>query len=377
MSRKRKRHAIDPCLGFYLLSTGKVVLSPSSKSSNNSPSVGFKALAACTEFHEDSLVPSSIENKQDICDASHSQHLENFPDYGLQHTPKCARQIQPVKLGSENLNSSSNMASDSGQLMMTVEDFLKRSTKREAVVKKQYGKSKRRIKRLDDNGALFEAERQHGILGSDAGDMGQDILQLRSKKIRRATIYESSSDDDSSLNQGESSPLEKKRKKTRRHIKPLKERLYEAAVLTHGHPDDILVHGVATGSELAPSRRPLHFIPNAQPELDDQTDNRRPATWSLVDPRKSTAIRTASFSSKIRPSLQNMNSNWRKTANLSVQPPKRWKFTGASHSSLGNLKSTEQPKMPTVKNAYEYPPLAFVSVKEAEEDYKSIFSSGK
>jgi len=47
--------------------------------------------------------------------------------------------------------------------MMTVEDFLKRSTKREAMIRKQYGKPKRRIKRLSNDDALFEAERQHDI----------------------------------------------------------------------------------------------------------------------------------------------------------------------------------------------------------------------
>ena len=339
----------------------------------------INSLAACTDFHEDSLVPSSIENKRGTegnRDATHDQHLEILPDCGFQLTPKYARRTQAanLRLGSENLNSS---ASDPGQHMMTVEDFLKRSTKRETVVKKQYGKPKRRIKRLGDNGALFETETQHKILGSDTGDTSQGIMQLRSRKIRRATMHESSSDESSSLNHGESSPLEIKGKKTRgRILKPLKERLFEAAVLTHGHPDDILVHGPTNSSVLAPSRRPLRFVPNIQPEFDDyQIDKRRPRTWNLVDPRKSTAIRTASFSSKIRPCLQHMDSTLiGKSANLSVQPPKRWKFTDDSFS-FGNLKSNRQPKISPVKKAHEYPPLTFVSLKEAEEDYKSIFSS--
>jgi hypothetical protein len=376
VSRKRKRHAVDPCLGFYLLSSGKVISSPSSKSCNISPNFDINALAACTEFHEDTLVPSSIENKRGTegsRDVSHSQQLK-LPDCGPQLTPKYARRTQAVnsKLGSENLKSSSNIAPDPGQPMMTVEDFLKRSTK------KQYSKPKRRIKRLGDNdGALFETERQHEILGSDTGDTSQGIMQLRSRKIRRATMYESLSDESSSLNHGESSPLEIKRKKTRGRIlkKPLKERLFEAAVLTHGHPDDILVHGPTTGSELAPSRRPLHFIPNIQPELDGhQIDKRRPRTWSLVDPRKSTAIRTASFSSKMRPCLHLTSTE--NSTKLSVQPPKRWKFTDGSFSS-GNLKSNRdrQPKITPVKGAYKHAPLTFVSLKEAEEDYRSIFSS--
>ena len=369
MSRKRKRRAVDPCLGFYLLSSGKLVSSPSSKSSSNPASFDSKALASYAELHEDTFVIENKRGTEGICDASHNQHLTLLPDRKLQNTPKCAR-----RMGSENLNPSSNIASDPGQLMMTVEDFLKRSTKREA---KQYGKPKRRIKRLRDNGASSDADRQHEILESDTRDTGQDMMQLRSKKIRRATIYESSSDESSSVNHGESSPLEKKRKKARsRTLKPLKERLYQAAVSTHGHPDDILVHDTTNGSELAPSRRPLHFVPNTRPELDDdQMDKHRLQTWSLVDPRKSMAIRTASFSSKIRPCLQHMNSTSGKSANLSVQPPKRWKFPDASFS-CSSLKSDRQPKT-TVKKAYEYPPLTFVSLKEAEEDYKSIFSSGK
>ena len=372
MSRKRKRHAVDPCLGFYLLSSGKVVSSPSSKSSNISPDFGTNALAAaCTEFHEDALVlPSSIENKLGT---------EVSRDCGPQLTPKYASRTKDInlRLDYENLNSSGNIASDPGQLMMTVEDFLKRSTKREAMEKKQYGKPKRRIKRLGD--ALFKPGGQHEILGSDPGDTSQGIMQLRSRKIRRATIYESSSDESSSLIHGESSPLKIMRKKTRlggRTLKPLKDRLFEAAVLTHGDPDDILVHGPTTGSVLPPSRRPLRFVPSIQPELDgNQLEKHRPQTWSFVDPRKSTAIRTASFSSKIRPCLQHMNLSFtRKSANLSDQPPKLWKFTDDSFS-LGNLKSSRQPKISPIKNAHEYPPLTFVSLKEAEADYKSIFSS--
>ena len=382
MSRKRKRHAVDPCLGFYLLSSGKVVSSPSSKSCSISPNFGINALEACSEFREDALVPSSIENElgtEVSGDVSYNQHSK-LPDYEYQLTPKYARRTQAVnlrRLDSENLNSSGNIVSDPVQPTMTVEDFLKRSAKRETVLKSQYGKPKRRIKRL---GALFKTEGQHEILRSDTGDASQDIMQLRTRTVRRATMYESSSDESSSLNRGESSPLEIKRKKTRgRILKPLKERLFEAAVLTHGDPDDILVHGPTTGSELAPSRRPLHFVPNIQPELDDgyQIDKHsdRPQTWSFVDPRKSTAIRTASFSSKIRPCLQHMNLTLTgKSANLSVQPPKLWKFTDDSFS-LDNLKSKRQPKISPEKKAYKYPPLTFVSLKEAEEDYKAIFSS--
>ena len=368
MSRKRKRHAVDPCLGFYLLTSGKVVSSPSSKSCNVPPNSGINALESCKD---DILVPSSVENKRGTEGSSDNQHLKLL-DCELQLTPKYAKRTQAVKLspGSENINSSS----DTGQLMMTVEDFLKRSAKRETVLKKQYDKPKRRIKRLDVNGALFETEGQHAILGSD---ISQDIMQLRSRKIRRATIYESSNDESSSLTHGESSPLEIKRKKPRRRIlKPLKERLFEASVLTHGDPDDILVHGPTTDSELAPSRRPLRFVPNIQPELDGyQIDKRRPPTWSLVDPRKSTAIRTASFSSKIRPFLQHMNlTSTGKSTNLSFQPPKRWKFTDDS-SSIANQKPNRQPKISPLKKTNEYPPLTFVSLKEAEEDYRSIFSS--
>jgi len=377
VSRKRKHHAVDPCLGFHLLSSGNIISSPSSRS-NHSPSFGFKAPAACKDVHEDTLVLPSIENKprtEDICDASRNQQLENLPDYRLQRTAESPRRTQPENPGYENLNLSSNIAVTSIQLMMTVEDFLKGSSKRKGVVKKQYGRPKTRIKRLGDNGALFEAERPYGVWGSDAS---QDFIQLRSKKIRRATMYEPSSDEASSPNHKESSPLESKTRKTRgRILKSLKERLYEAAVLTHGHPDDILVHGATTVPELAPSRRPLRFIPNTQPELDEsQIGKRRPRTWSLVDPRKSMAIRTASFSSKIRPCLQQRESTSSgKLANFSVQPPKRWKFADASlaYSSLSNLKSNRQPKTPVVK-AYEYPPLVFVSLKEAEDYYKSMFS---
>jgi hypothetical protein len=278
--------------------------------------------------------------------------------------------MQPENPDYENLNSSSNIASDPGQLMMTVEDFLKRSNGKSGVVKKQYGKPKRRIKRLGDNGVSFEAERQYATLGSDAGDASQGIMQLRSRKIRRAVVYQSSSDESSLLGKKESSPLEIKTKKTRgRILKSIKERLYEAAVLTHGNPDDILVHGATTGSELAPSRRPLHFIPDTRTELDDsKMDKRRPR---LVDPRKSMAIRTASFSSKARPCLQDSASSG-KTANLSVQPPKRWKFADASlaYSSRSDLKNRQG-------KVYKYLPLAFVSLKEAEDDYKSMFPCDK
>ena len=370
MSRKRKRHAVDPCLGFYLLSSGKIVSSPNSKSSHNSPSLGFKTLGTLTESHENTLVPSSFENKhgtEGICDtSSHSQCPKNFPDYGHQHTLKCARPIQPDNPSYGHLTTSSNM--------MTVEDSLKGSKKRGDTVKKQYGKPKRRIKRLGDNGALFDADKQYEVLGSDPeDDTGQGFMQLRSKKIRRAVVYESSSDESSLLNQEDSSPLQIKMKKTRgRMSKPLKERLYEASVLTHGNPDDILIHGTTTGSELASSsRRPLRFVPSARPELDNsQMDKRRPRTWSLVDPRKSMAIRAASFSSAIRRHVDSTSLG--KTINISVQPPKRWKFADPSlaYSSLSNLKPNRQPKIPPVKEAYQCPPLEFVSLKEAEENYK-------
>ena len=328
-------------------------------------SIDFKALTACTDFHEDTLTPSSVDNKcatESIYDVSRNQLL---PDYELQRTPKCARQIQPENPGHRNLDSS----------MVTVEDFLKRSNKRG--VKRQYGKPKRRTKRLGDNSALFKGETQQEILGSDAGDTSEDVMQLRSKKIRRATSYESSSDE-SSPDHEESRPLQIKGKKNRnRMLKPLKERLYEAAVLTHGNPDDILVHGATTDSELASSRRPLCFIPSTQPELDDhQVNKSRPRTWTLVDPRKSMAIRSASFSSKTRPCLQHIDSTSSgKTSKLFVRPPRRWKFADASlaNSSLTNLKSKRQPNKPAVKT-FEYPPLIFVSLKEAEEDYKSMFS---
>ncbi|KAF8962799.1 hypothetical protein BDZ97DRAFT_1920354, partial [Flammula alnicola] len=208
----------------------------------------------------------------------------------------------------------------------------------------------------------------------DDSDSESDAIQLRSRKISRGALSEVSSSDFGTSSPRHTPPLASPsrktlgrattRKKTRKRRKDFERTLQQ-------DEDD-------------PTRIPLRFFPESVGESDGDNYNglgpsaRRKQNWSLVDPRKSKAIRTASFSSKIRAAPRvASNSDEAVLANtLDRLPMEKWRWdthpeyystTGASTSKkLSGKRRQDEIVGPVIGGC---PPLAFVSIHEAEHSY--------
>lgn len=171
--------------------------------------------------------------------------------------------------------------------IVTIEDFLRRPSRLLKPSKQsRYGQQTTRA--LNYAQILEVPAIDSGKLEED----GDNVIQLRSRRIIKRRDCETESESESTfsspnLHLGDIQRLPKKKKK----VKSLAERLFAAAVMSHGDPIDSLVQ-----SNLDSSRRPLRFISDIE-DLDTtphvSTTKRR--TWSLVDPRKAVPTRSPSF----------------------------------------------------------------------------------
>ncbi|KAF8149891.1 hypothetical protein B0H34DRAFT_166209 [Crassisporium funariophilum] len=271
--------------------------------------------------------------------------------------------------------------------MVTLEDFLRRSSELKPKKEKRYGKERKRttshleVDSAPAPGGVVEVQPE--LSKQEEEEEEEDsMFHLRSRKVPRVLSPESSSEFGASSTVPEpSSPLavyERKRTKKRNlHPKTLNHRLYEAAISTHGHPDDSLVQ--PAGGAL--SRVPLRFVPGEEGAIDEERGDQRPRPqWTLVDPRKSTAIRTARFCSRITPALRFALPAGNVAKMSAVRLPMRWRLDVPESSSPGQKSSRRRRNSQAGKQDIETSecrPLSFVSLEKAEEDYRVLFSADK
>ncbi|KDR76280.1 hypothetical protein GALMADRAFT_472981 [Galerina marginata CBS 339.88] len=283
------------------------------------------------------------------------------------------------------------------QNVVTVEEFLKRSSDQKPAVKRRYGK-KRLYKKAVEN----VPDQAHCDI-----DETEDSIRLRSRQVRREPLLADPSSEigTSSVSHGPSSPMpsprlspsKKSKKKNHNKQKPLKQRIYEAAISTYGEPDAEFMRPAKAGEDPADQNRaPLRFVPgpNIKERHLGRTRTRR-HNWTLVDPRKFMAIRTASFSSRLRP--LGLAPNNCEDGRTEPSADKRWKWDEdlgvpslpdivVERDSEGDSRQQSNKCMNTGKRkrahegcpptkVFECPPLMFVSLHEAENSYAAMFPS--
>ena len=315
-----------------------------------SPIDSERELDHSSDFQEGQALPAT-----DIVDIRQTQLRRSTPDPPI--TP--ARSI--IATPSRGLDAPVDK-------VVTVEDFLKRAYLGLPAKTRGYGK-KPLTKKLEIGCEIEERverhaipqERQHGIRNCSRPNARCPSLHDESSDLEKATP-------------GQQTYLNSKRnprlRSTRLKRKPLHERLYEAAVMTGGNPDDSFIHG---GTKEETTRLPLHFIPGVQSQ-SPQSEKRRP--WSLIDPRKTLAIRTASFSRNARareitntPLLVNTLDRLPLTSwNVNLKEGLPQTVTNPTKKRRNN-----EPEEST-RSRFNYTPLSFISLNKAEEDYKVMFS---
>lgn len=276
--------------------------------------------------------------------------------------------------------------SDSPQTL-TVEGFLKEATRLKPNSRKRYHSkfsAKKPLKAKDIRGAAHVSPKIRALHEHEDGHEADNILELRSREVPRVLLSEDSQASHvESASSGHGSPSASSfskspriKRKRRKYRKSLKERIYEAVVATHGLPDDEFAQ-----DEIDPTRIPLRFVPGPN---HAGTPSAKKKSWNLVDPRKSRAIRTASFSSRLqRPST--VASHDFSSAGLSHSldrlPMEGWVWStdispGTRSSLLGTKppSNTSKRKRPeATERESDYPPLTLLPIDQTCSDYANLF----
>lgn len=266
---------------------------------------------------------------------------------------------------------------------LSVEEFLKRSSRQTYGRKRRANRQKKGPQTRPLSGQ--EDDSHHAIQTVRDGE--EDVVQLRSQRVIRKIVQSDHSSSETEMHTSSISfdlptPLsEKKKQRARQKKKSLKERIYEAAVATYCDPDPAFVNPEIQDDGSVPL--PLRFVPGSEPTRPGKVAKTKKQNWTLIDPRKSVAIRTTTFSSRIRPP----NLVFNNTSPLKGEKPvDTYKLTrlGAPflkpmdrRQSLGKKNSYEYEKLTSVGLApspttIACPPLTFVLILEAEDNYTSL-----
>ncbi|KIM39804.1 hypothetical protein M413DRAFT_184030 [Hebeloma cylindrosporum] len=283
--------------------------------------------------------------------------------------------------------------------MLSVEEFLKRSSDSERnppLNLRLYG-GKRRAGRLVIQSSPDDPNKSRG------DDSEESMMRLRSRTIPRGDVADSELETSSCFSPGyetlSSSPMHELGKTVRPRKKPrqgknLRERLYEAAVSTYGYVDPNFMDTAAARREdtaFDPQTRvkPLRFVPDSGIQSRTRSprhQNRR----KFVDPRKSNAIRNASFSASSKDRTARIASNSDSAVLMNVLdrlPAEKWVLDLESEDNplTGHDLRTQRPKsnfkrekpkdsvLTATARISECPPLVFVDFKQAEAAYANIF----
>lgn len=326
VTRKRRRYAVDPCLGYYIYAL---------KNTGEKSAAFTGTQPHSTDSHKD-VVPTSVDAEREI----------ERPCALMDYTTNDALvlDVSPATRASKNPNY--EMRSD--QKVLTVEAFLKQTPSRRAIKTRTYRK-KRKMQPANE-------ERRDFKLNADE------------RFFRPETI---------SNDEGDGISLTKpERKIFRAKRRMLKERLYAAAVSTSGDPDVYYSNSCAANGMVESNRLPLHFLPFSQIH---PLERRMHCTSKslLVDPRKSAAIQKARFT--CRNHILRESNVLTNTPDL--MPISKWnhslKIGGHIHKSASEMMKKQKQRLSTGDMVLEItcPPLAFVSFQEAEEKYETMFSS--
>lgn len=305
---------------------------------------------------------------------------------------------------------------------LTVDVFLKRSCAKTYTSKRKRERQKRvlRTKQITKNLLSGNLEYRDNCEDEDVdadASMSASTVQLRSRTVTRViTPASKSSSSESEVEMSSNSyeapspaPSTKKQMKlqktSKKSSRSLRKRIYEAAISTHGDPNPYFAYSTAAAAAAADdsTRVPMLFLPGASAPSAAAATKLRPSkyktkktkkgNWSLIDPRKCVAIRTATFSSRIRPPHLAFNNNTDcvspsdgKLANASKGLGK-WKWDtrlGAPSIDIIGLKRSLDAKMQekgikvrtqdASSMEFGVKPLVFVTMYEAEDGYSSLFA---
>jgi len=323
VTRKRKRYAVDPCLGYYMYA-------PSSDGG------GESIPGAC----------SDLADEERTAHTGITSRLAVELEYTDAARGSCKSGDNTMR---ENVNGSlqdgrRNRTQLQEEDVLTVEAFLQSSSKERSTKTYRHRKFLKRQVNLNDRRSSIRSSRKdptscHSSTGINSEDKNGSRRKGSSKKTR-----------------------------LRKNPKPLKERLYEAAILTHGDPDDYYTRPEAT-ENMASNRPALLFIPYEPASHDRAAATTHPKAL-IVDPRKSMAIQTASLVCR---SVWGYTDSGLLSHTLDRIPLSKWNLTLNDGRHDKSAPKRKESRTTGDTASFAYPPLSFVSFQEAEKDYKTMF----
>ena len=341
VTRKRRRYAIDPCLGYYIYAASK-----------NTGGISAAFTQSRSSDSEKFVIPTSFdaEREMELPCATHLIEQATSVEGNADGTSRF-----DVSPPNNPINETPN------QHVLTVEAFLKQTLNERAIKTRKtrtYEKKKHRVQ-----GAI---EDHRHITSNTDGRLCENLKETNNCDGDGEEGIISSS-----------TTFQRKFFRTRR--KPLKERLYAAAVSTYGVPDAYYSNTCAANGVVESSRVPLQFLPGPQIHPLGRKSFSRSKSL-LVDPRKSAAMQKARFA--CRNYITELRESGVLTNTLDVMPLSKWNLSSKngghvhkSASEVTNKRKQRKLTEDTVLLETTCPPLAFISFQEAEEKYDSMFSS--
>lgn len=327
--RKRTRHAVDPCLGFYFLSPALQL-----EVHSGSPHLAIQhdswPHTSSPVLRADKLSPYTPLREQNVPTVRETSILDSVSGLPLQ--------------GEATNPSGPNTA------VVTVEEFLRRSAEKPT---KNYGRKKHRI--VD----LGTSCRAHQLAENKESN---DTQPKRPRKRRRTSASRSRSPSGSPYVFSKTSDHPDARPRRKRRIKSLAARIVRAAILSHAEPKHGLLH---KNTSVDSSRHPLKFVPATRSSPNAISKYR---TCTLVDPRETSTFHQASFSRESSLSAVTKNkplSTWR-----TIRDETRCEDPPHKKTKVQVVRKQGIPL-----RISDCPPLAFVPLRDAEEAYTVKMSS--
>ncbi|TFK40404.1 hypothetical protein BDQ12DRAFT_711759 [Crucibulum laeve] len=329
--RKRKRRAVDPCLGFYLLLDNRASNFP--KHDVNTP-------------HE-SQDHRQLSLNQTVADTSVANRCSTSANVSETLLRTSADAEARSALG-DTYNKL-----DVNTPILTIETFLPL-----AKPLKRYGRKYNKNTVLEK---LMSAAIPNRDTDACIHEDSEETLNLRSRKVRRISPSSTDCSPEGEASLASSSPtnrisrLRQGTAKRKHKHKKLGERLYEAAIVSNGDPLDNLVQPNTNAS-----RQPLQFAPVETPLYSARH-------VTLRDPRTTNPFRSASSVHTPRavgctPSTFQSLTRWRTDYRLGADYTTRPKVTRRGH-----IVKKYNPKHYCSRSS-----LDFVPIQEAEEAYGLI-----
>ncbi|TFK20288.1 hypothetical protein FA15DRAFT_673612 [Coprinopsis marcescibilis] len=402
VKRRRKRTAVDPCLGYYAESSGletnvqvherdEFVTAARLQPRRDVTLKPISELAQTSPRNLPNVLKTGIRESEDVRQVT----VNDFLNAGLQ-----ARQLYPPRTRSSTRTRNRQTVAANAKQQMAEAEAARNSMAGPGRIHREDSSDPWHFPETREGSSgvslMFEPnaqeveeeeEAEEELQASSTPVSNRQNICLRSRTVRRVVLSDSDSVDDDGSSTGSefALPVPPKKRRVRKprnkpFTKSLGTRLFEAAVSTDGDPLDSLVIPPtrlrAAREEPNPTAyKPLRFKPVRRDSPEEEQDAVLGRRATLVDPRKVTLFTGASFCTSsrqaiIRQDSEDMRRSYGRITNWKVDgyPAERSSSMPRKGYATGEAEQAKQQEAGSIHSGLSsnltYPPLVFVPLTD-------------